>query len=146
MGLVLCLLYDIHKGKNTFELFRCIHHTQLHHSLRIIQAYKSPLFTQRRRFYYGQKNGRKCCISWRSFYTKRDHEHDKCDFLRKFPHESLFVLKAAKRAEISKWNKVTYDLAIIYIENMFEYITFLAYLVDEKYWCFQLKNLKITNC
>jgi hypothetical protein len=26
-------------------------------------------------------------------------------------------LKAAKRAEIRKWNKVTYDLTIIYIEQ-----------------------------
>jgi hypothetical protein len=36
----------------------------------------------------------------RSFYTEREHEHDHCEFSCEFPHESLFVLKAAKRVGI----------------------------------------------
>jgi hypothetical protein len=40
----------------------------------------------------------------RLFYIEHEYEResDHCDFSREFPHESSFVLKAAKRAEIRK--------------------------------------------
>jgi hypothetical protein len=58
----------------------------------------------------------KVWLQYRSFYNKREHqrEHDHCNFSRDFPYESSFVLKAAKRMEIRRGNKVSYDLVIIY--------------------------------
>jgi hypothetical protein len=63
-------------------------------------------------------------------YTERDHEreHDHCDFSREFPHESSFVLKAAKHVEIRRWN-----IWSSYEKNkIFEDMAFLAYLVPIK--------------